>query len=407
MHWQATKSFPALVWLMVTGVFFSRGTFYMVWPFMAIFLYQKFQLNEWQVGLVLTSAALVAVGVGFYAGALTDKLGRKLMLLAAGSLSVLSFSLLAIAESLPLFIASLILAAISKDMWEPPAKAIISDLLPNVEQREAAFQIRYFAINVGAAVFPLAGVWLGATAHQSTFFATAAVYILLILCVLWGFKHNQSASSQIQTDDTSFSTIIKVLLQDHLFLLLVIANTLVAFIFAQMDTSLVQYLTRAGLPDVVKLISTLIFINAMTIVCLQFVLVRLLINFNLNQRVYVGTVLLTLGQLVFAFNPIDSYYGWYLGVFIISLGEAILFPTMSIQVDHIAPEHMRGAYYGASALYSLGYALAPYIGGLILQQWGGHNLFLSTAALGLLVFVLYYMTQYAKRPVFSSATSEE
>jgi len=407
MHWKAAKSFPPLVWLMVTGVFFSRGTFYMVWPFMAIFLYQKFQLNEWQVGLVLSSAALTAVAIGFYAGALTDKIGRKQMLLVAGGLSVLSFSLLAIAQSLTLFVISLILAAISKDMWEPPAKAIISDMLPDVNQREAAFQIRYFAINVGAAIFPLLGVWLGATAQQSTFFATAVVYLLLIFCVLWGFKQNKSASSHVPAEDTSFAKIIKILLQDQLFLLLVVANTLVAFIFAQMDTSLVQYLTRAGLPDVVKLISSLIFINAMTIVCLQFVLVRLLTPLSLNHRVYIGAALLTLGQLVFAFNPVDGYYGWYIGVFIISLGEAILFPTMSIQVDHIAPRHMRGVYYGASALYSIGFAVAPYIGGIILQQWGGQDLFLSTAILGSLVFVLYYLTQYAKRPVFAPNISEE
>lgn len=407
MLWKSCRTFPPLVWLMVIGVFFSKGTFYMVWPFMAVFLYQKFQLNEWQVGLAMTTAALTAVGVGFYAGALTDRLGRKTMLLSAGFTAVVAFSLLAIAEHLLTFCASMLLAAVSKDMWEPPSKAIISDMLPEANQREAAFQIRYFAVNVGAAIFPIIGVWVGLTAEQSTFFATSLVYLVLIALIYKMFASHNNSTVCPQPKSISFAQTLRVLVKDQLFLILVVANTLVAFIFAHMDSSLVQYLTRSSQTDVIELISLLIFTNAMTIVCLQFSLVRLLQNRSLNQRVYVGTTLLIFSQLGFALNPVDCYPGWIMAVFVLSLGEAILFPTMSIQVDQIAPVHMRGVYYGASALYSIGFAVAPYIGGLLLQQWDGSVLFLTTAALGLCVFALYYLTQFAQRPAFEQANTQD
>ncbi|WP_102798298.1 MDR family MFS transporter [Bowmanella denitrificans] len=396
MNWQLARQFPSLVWIMILGVFFSRGTFFMVWPFMAIMLYQKFNLNEWQVGLTMTLSAVSAVLVGFYAGALTDRLGRKTMLLTAGVLAVLAFSLLAVADQVLLYAICMAFCAISREIWEPPAKAIISDMLPSSEMREMAFQLRYFSINVGAALFPLAGVWLGFSGQQHTFFAVAAVYLLLLWVVWWGFRRPSSPKTAAASI-VPLRQILTVLKQDKLFLLLVAANTLVAFVFAHMDSSLVQYLSREGLDNVVQLVGTLIFTNGMTIVCFQFVMVRLMQKRSLTHRVQVGMVLLTLSQLSYALNPVEWYWGWIVATFLLSLGECVLFPTMNIQIDRIAPPNMRGVYYGAAAIYSLGFATAPYIGGLLLKAYGGPALFLCTSFCCLAVFVLYQQVRRAER----------
>ncbi|GGO63456.1 MDR family MFS transporter [Bowmanella pacifica] len=396
MNWQLARQFPSLVWVMILGVFFSRGTFFMVWPFMAIMLYQKFALNEWQIGLTMTISAVSAVLVGFYAGALTDRLGRKTMLLSAGVLAILAFSLLAVADEVLLYALCMALCAISREVWEPPAKALISDMLPSVEMRETAFQLRYFSINVGAALFPLAGVWMGFAGQQHTFFAVAAVYLVLLWAVWWAFRRPSSPKGK-NASRIPFRQILRVLSQDKLFLLLVLANTLVAFVFAHLDSSLVQYLSREGLDNVVQLVGTLIFTNGMTIVCFQFVMVRLMQKRTLVHRVQVGMVLLTISQLAFALNPIDWYWGWIVATFFLSLGECILFPTMNIQIDRIAPANMRGVYYGAASLYSIGFAIAPYAGGLLLKAYGGPSLFFFTTLCCLAVFALYQQIGLATR----------
>lgn len=406
MNWQLARQFPSLVWVMILGVFFSRGTFFMVWPFMAIMLYQKFALNEWQIGLTMTISAVSAVLVGCYAGALTDRLGRKTMLLSAGVLAILAFSLLAVADEVLLYALCMALCAISREIWEPPAKALISDMLPSVEMRETAFQLRYFSINVGAALFPLAGVWMGFAGQQHTFFAVAAVYLVLLWAVWWAFRR-PSAPKGKNTSRIPFRHILRVLSQDKLFLLLVLANTLVAFVFAHLDSSLVQYLSREGLDNVVQLVGTLIFTNGMTIVCFQFVMVRLMQKRTLVHRVQVGMVLLTISQLGFALNPIDWYWGWIVATFFLSLGECILFPTMNIQIDRIAPATMRGVYYGAASLYSIGFAIAPYVGGLLLKAYGGPSLFFFTTLCCLLVFALYQQIRFATRPTQTTEPLEQ
>ena len=54
------------------------------------------------------------------------------------------------------------------------------------------------------------------------------------------------------------------------FTLLLLCNMLAALIYATFDSTLVQYLTRSGLPDVVNSIALLVTINALTIVVAQF-----------------------------------------------------------------------------------------------------------------------------------------
>ncbi|WP_438862867.1 MDR family MFS transporter [Neptunicella sp.] len=396
------RHFPALIWILIIGVFFSRGTFFMVWPFMAIILYQQFGLNEWQIGLMLTVAATVAIFIGFYSGALTDKFGRKNMLLVAGLLSIVGFTLLAEAEHLYLYGISMILCSVSKEIWDPAAKALISDLLPQMDIREFALQVRYFAINVGAAIGPLVGVWLGITARQTTFYATALVFLILTLTVLWGFKARPGLDKQFIKNPFSLRKTLGLLARDQMFLLLVLANILVLYIYAHMDTSLIQYLNHAGMPEVVELISAIILTNALTIIIFQFILLKLLGRYSLNQRICFGILLLATGQFLLAINPINLYWGWITAIFVMSLGEAILFPTMNIQVDRLAPNHMKGAYFGAASLFSLGFAFAPYIGGLILKRWDGPTLFYSNLLLCLAVLLLYYLSKFAYRPHFST-----
>lgn len=54
-----------------------------------------------------------------------------------------------------------------------------------------------------------------------------------------------------------------------------------------------------------------------------------------------------------ALNLLDFFWGWIGAVAIISLAEAILFPTMNVHIDRLAPAHLRGAYFGATAFLFL------------------------------------------------------
>ena len=389
--WQRLHSFPPLIWIILIGSFLCRGTYFMVWPFLAILLHERFGLGPAQIGLILSASAAGAALLGFYVGTLSDRYGRRNILLIGTAINIFAFALLAVAQSLSLFVLAMTLCSIGRAIWEPPASALIGDLVEDQNSRELALQLRYFLINVGVALGPIVGVWAGLSAQQSTFGLTAFSYLLLSLAFVWGFSHTESGRRAHRRRDQSATlrSTLRVLGRDHVFLLVVIANVLTLFIYAHMDSSLVQYLTQAEAPNLVSLISSMILLNALTIISLQFPLLRLMAALPVNDRIVIGLAVLAAGQVWFAVNPVDWFVGWMGATFVVSLAETILFPTMSVQIDRLAPDHLRGSYFGASSFYALGWSLAPLFGGLVLAWWSGPVLYwLMFVACGL-VFVLY------------------
>lgn len=418
------KQFPRLMWILLFGSFITRGSYYMVWPFLAVILYEKFALSATDVGLVLSSAAIISVFTSFIGSALSDRIGRHKLMYFTGVLYIISFSLLAQVDSVKGYVVVMTLCSIATAIWRPLTSATIGDIIDDPKTRELAMQSLYFIVNVGCAVGPMLGVWLGLTGKQSSFYITAAAFAALLGLLFWGFRH-QARQTRLLTaeqgpdglipvmgDATSAvkrkpagmdrRQIMAILWQDKLLQGLIFANILCIFIYAQMDSSLIQYLTRSNAPDLLTLISAMIFTNALVIISTQFLLLRLMAGYSLVHRIQFGLMLLVGSQVWLAYNPIDLFWGWIGAVVVMSLAETILFPTMNVHIDRLAPKHLRGAYFGAASFYDLGFAFAPLGGGIILDHLGGYWLFIIGALLSLVVIYLYSMLDRLPRPDFAA-----
>ena len=426
------KQFPQLMWILLFGSFITRGSYYMVWPFLAVMLYEKFALSATHVGLILSSAAVIAVLVSFVGSALSDRIGRHQLMYASGILYIISFSLLAQVSTIAGYALVITLCSIATALWRPLISALIGDIIDDKATRELAMQSLYFVVNVGCAVGPMLGLWMGLTGEQSSFYITAVAFAFLLALLWWGFhqhgkiekvepviakvtENNEDTASlatQSQSQPSSKTKvkgkrqaaagnqIIKVLIADKLLQCLIFANILCMFIYAQMDSSLIQYLTRAKVPDVLELISAMIFTNALVIISTQFLLLKLMANLSLISRIQIGLVLLMCSQIWLAVNPLTLFWGWIGAIVVMSLAETILFPTMNVHIDRLAPDHLRGAYFGAASFYEFGYAIAPLGGGIILDNLGGPWLFFIAAALTLIVMYLYSILDKMPRPDF-------
>jgi len=411
------KQFPPLLWIILFGAFITRGSFYMVWPFLSIILYKRFGISATEVGMILSFAALISVFIGFIGGTLSDKLGRHQLMYTSGILYVFAFTYLAQANTLAEYVIVITLCSIAKALWEPPTSALIGDIVPDSQTRELAMQMRYFVVNAGAAIGPMAGVWFGLTGEQSSFYITAGAFAGLLVVLNFGFKahgkvelgksHTNNDESQpktVKAPDSSFKTTLSILMQDKLLQCLIFANIICMFIYGQMDSSLIQYLTRAEVPDLVFLISAMIGANSLLIICCQFILLKMMASMALESRIQIGLLLLAASQAWFAINPLDFFWGWIGAVLVMSIAEAILFPTMNVHIDRLAPAHLRGAYFGAASFYSLGFALAPLLGGFVLDQLGGYWLFMMASSLCFVVIYLYRILPHLNRPDFDEFT---
>lgn len=421
------KQFPKLMWVLLFGSFFTRGSYYMVWPFLAIILYEKFALSATHVGFILSSAAVISVLVSFVGSALSDRIGRHQLMYVSGVLYIISFSLLAEVDSIVGYTVVITLCSIATALWRPLTSALIGDIIDNKATRELAMQSLYFVVNAGCAVGPMIGLWLGLTGEQSSFYITAAAFAFLLVLLWWGFtqhkKLNENSSSvdkppqYVDEEKSPYDAtlkiptptpnkkdkgtqIFKVLISDKLLQCLIFANILCMFIYAQMDSSLIQYLTRAKVPDLLELISAMILTNALVIISTQFLLLRMMTTLSLVARIQVGLLLLMCSQIWLGLNPLTLFWGWIGAIVVMSLAETILFPTMNVHIDRLAPDHLRGAYFGAASFYEFGFAIAPLGGGIILDKFGGSPLFFMTAGLTLIVMYLYTILEKLPRPDF-------
>ena len=420
------KQFPGMIWILLFGAFITRGSYYMVWPFLAVILYKKFAISASEVGLLLSLAATVAVFAGFIGSTLSDHFGRKRIMYFSGFLYIGSFILLANVDSIVGYGLVITCCSIATEIWRPSSSALIGDILKDKQSRELAMQALYFMVNVGAAVGPMIGFWLGLAGESDTFYITAAAFALFLVLLTWGFRLNtenyqpkinpsQRNNSSDLTDKENCSSgsdtatplkeTFKILLNDRVLQCLILANILCMFIYGQMDTTLVQYLTRADVPNLFGLISSMILTNALVIISSQFVLLKIMARIDLVHRIQIGLVLLTMSQIWMAFNPVDFFWGWIGAVGVMSIAEAILFPTMNVHIDRLAPDNLRGAYFGATTFYALGFAFAPFGGGLMLDYIGGFWLYLVTGIMCVVVIYLYYILPNLRRPVEAFASS--
>jgi len=58
-----------------------------------------------------------------------------------------------------------------------------------------------------------------------------------------------------------------------------------------------------------------------------------------------------------------------------TVGEIIVFPAEYMFINLIAPDHLRGVYYGAQNLSNVGAALGPVLCGMVLATQPAHYMF--------------------------------
>ena len=397
----AINQFNKTVWFIIIATFFSRFTFLMTWPFLALILYREFGLDELEIGTFMTIAVCIGVGAGFFMGNLSDRIGRRKVIMAGLFCTSIAMLGLAYGNSLSLLLAATTLVSIARGMVEDPGKALMTDMMNSRKSKDLALQLRYFAINVGAAFGPMVGVYLGIGGEQKSFVIVAVGYILYLAVAAVIFKLEKPLAASHMGRDQSFSALFKLLRLDHAFLIFVFASFLMNLAYAQIDLGLIQYLRVKSFENVAKLFGILLFTNGMTIIIFQFPLLKLLENVAPLRKSYFGAGLFTLGFVIFAASSKDAEWLLITAMLVMSLGEVIVFPSLNIIVDRMAPEHLKGSYFGAAALGYYGWAFAPILGGWLLHSFGGTTMWLVVSAISASIIPLFYLAQTAKRPDFA------
>ncbi|MFB9330383.1 MDR family MFS transporter [Paenibacillus aurantiacus] len=385
-------SFHPIAWAVLVGTFLSRTGFFMAIPFLGIYLSQTKGIDPTTVGAILASSLFAGTCSSFIGGMLSDRFGRFPVMIAAMTLWSLVFAGFALANSIAAFFLLSACNGLFRNVFEPTARALLVDVTP-AHQRSVLFNARYFVINIGAAIGPLIGLKLGAGGTSSFVpFATASGIFFFYAAALAVVRrsYRPSRTAQAGLEPVPCRQIVKVVFTDKIFLCFLMGNLFVAGAYSHLDTTLSQYIGH----DRIDLYPKLFLVNAISVLILQYPLGRLMKRYSSLTALKAGSVLFGLG--VFGFGLFDHIALLALAVVVFTIGEILCFVHGDVIVGEIAPEHQRGAYFGASGLAFLGQSATAWLGGYLLHRLGFSQGPLIFGILMLLTFIaipFYYRGQ--------------
>jgi MFS family permease len=322
------------------------------------------------------------------------------MLLSLIGLSIAFFGFITTTNIIGLMFFS-ILRGLAQAFFGTVSKALMADLTPD-SKRYKMFANRYLALNIGFAVGPMLGAFLGIGGSTIAFVLTSSVYVIyaaVLYFMLRAVKDHDD--SPVSEESINMTLLWNTLRSDVPLILFIIGGTLLTTVHGQMSVTLSQYL-QANIIDGIKLFAALMSINGFTVLILQIPLTSWSERFTFVQRIAFGCVLFALGEIGFAFST--SWIPFIISMLVFTLGEILVIPAEYAQVDEITPPNLRGTYYGAQSLGEFGNFVGPWFGGILLSVYGGTTMFLFMAFISLLGSYFFYLGKrnFSKKEWLSS-----
>ncbi|MEN5303482.1 MFS transporter [Pseudomonas sp. TWI628] len=384
----ALKGYPASVRLLLATTFTLTVARALTLPYLVVYLADNFQLSVGQIGLLIGGALIVASLLSLYGGHLVDTVRNHTLVSASTLAFALAFVAAIASRSVWLFFTCLVLINLALAVVDIAAKAGFCALLP-VDQRAEVFAIKYTLSNVGYAVGPLLGVAMLELDDHLPFVASALTGLGMCLAY-WRLGDRGLQASAQEQPGAGFTQVALGLARDRRLVCFTLGGVLSAVVFGQFTAYLSQYLVvTSSASEAARLVGYLVTTNAVTVIALQYLIGRRIGRQQLMPWLLAGMALFIAGLLGFAVA--GSPLAWCLAMLVFTLGEIIVIPAEYMFIDLIAPEHLRGVYYGAQNLSNLGAALGPVMVGFALGRWWPGLIFYLLVMSVILAGVFYWL----------------
>lgn len=339
----------------------------MVWPFLMIYVSEKLELPLAATASLMTLNAAMGLLFSLLAGPLTDRVGRKWVMVVSLGMNSLAYLFMARADNLVSFAVLMAISGAFNPLYRIGADAMMADLVP-AEKRMDAFSLLRTSHNLGIALGPLIGGVLASVSYTFAFISGAAgmaIYGLLI-----GFFGRETLPQQIVEIKTKKEKLggYNRILKDRPFV-----TFSVIFTLTQMCAAIIWVLLGVYAKQNYKVPESLYGLipatNAVMVVLFQLPVTQI-------TKRYPTLAVMTIGSLFYALAVGSvalgqGFWGFWLSMVIMTTGELILSPTSMAYVANLAPPDMRGRYmsiYGMT--WGVAAGIGPVMGGFLNDHFG-------------------------------------
>lgn len=333
--------------LLVNQFIFMLG-FYMVVPFLAVFMREDLALTSAAIGLVLGMRTFAQQGLFVVGGAFADMLGPRKLILLGCATRILGFAVLAFSFDFWTVLLGACLTGFAGALFSPAISSLAARVSEDRQGRARFFAKLAVWGELGAVAGPFVGALLLGIGFEAMALGGAAVFALA-----YGVLHFYLPSGVEvvrRAEDGPWWHVFK----DRLFLLFTLAHSGFLFSYNQLYFALPVEISRAGGAE--TQMAPLFMMASIMIVTLQLPVTRVAQRFSWSMSLSAGfglmalafaTVALFAGRLpfegVFALAPAAAM------VVLLILGQMIVKPIAMDIVARMAGTRPTGVYYGALA----------------------------------------------------------
>lgn len=388
------RIYPGQFWLLFWGMLVHTTGMSMVWPFLVVFIGAELGLPLSIITSLITINAVISLASSFIAGSITDRLGRKWSMVISLVVSGGGLALMTLAQTYWQFALIMALRGAFQPLYRVGSDAMIADLVPS-QQRADAYALVRLSKNLGIAMGPALGGFLAARSYGITFaIAAGAALFFGLLITLYAQETLPEKARQIQERLIDTLRSYLQILRDRVF-----TSFIFGFILRQVSGSILWILLGAyakdnyGLPEnIYGLIPTT---NALMVVLLQLYVTRRTSRYDPLGVMALGTLLYGIGVGSIALG--SGFWGFWLSMIIVTIGELMVIPTASTYTANRAPETMRGRYMSLLALtWGAGSMIGPLLGGMLNDYFSPGAIWYGGGAAGVLG-ALIYLSLFLKR----------
>lgn len=406
----AFQDFPRPFWVLMGATLIDQTGRFLLVPFFGLYITSKFGIDMIQLGQLYFIWAIFGIVGSFISGALTDKIGRRVMVITGLVFSAGISLFLGFTDDVRVVFGLAALVGLLSDIGGPAQSAMVADLLP-AERRTDGFGIWRVVVNIAAVIGPLAGgLLVGSGEHYLRLFIADAVLSALTAVVV--FKTISETRPKSHADRPQESFVKAVLgygrvLSDAAYMAFIVISILPLMVYAQMNTTMPVYMRDIGHIPPQEGYSYLLALNAFLVVTLQIWVTRRISKYAPLPILALGVVLYSIGFGMFGFSTYLPFL--FLAMAIITFGELIGAPTAQAVAARFAPEDMRGRYLAMfNFSWALPFALGPYLAGWVWVQISPQWMWYAAGLLGLVGALAYLgLHRWAGRRITTTSQENE
>jgi MFS family permease len=391
---RASLGFDRRVWLLLFAMLASRFGHGLYYPFSTIHFHNVVGIPLSLVGTGLGALAAASVVSGLVSGPLSDRYGRKPLMLVSLAGSAATFAAFALVENFAGYLAVSVAAGlVGSSMFDAARNAMVADVT-QPGRRSRAYGLVRVGGNVGWALGPTVAGLVAASVgsagiYRTLFLGTSVLTALVVVVVALAAKESLPASTKAPVP-TARAARLRTALTDGPFVALLAAGVLLYYVFTQNWQTLPIYAKNfVGVLD--GEIGLFLGANGLMVMLLQ-----LPISYAIDRTSRVGALLV--GAALFASSSAmllltESFLGILLafaGFF--TLAEMILEVAGPALAAELAPARLRGTYLALfGACFGAAYGVSPVVAGALLEArlpdaiWEVQLVAAALAAAGLVV----------------------